>query len=122
MATGHGARLGILFRSAQAIETARKLTTIVFDKTGTLTEGHPQVTEIMSYEMAEEEMLRLAASAEFGSEHGLAAAILEAPPATPDPAATYVFYLHGRIVQQQGRHAVSAEHGPYYYDAIVERL
>lgn len=78
VATGHGARLGILFRSAQALETARRLTTIVFDKTGTLTEGHPQVTEIMSYEMAEEEMLRLAASAEFGSEHRLAAAILEA--------------------------------------------
>jgi Cu+-exporting ATPase len=57
---------------------ARKLTVIVFDKTGTLTEGHPQVTEIMSYEMAEEEVLRLAASAEFGSEHRLAAAILEA--------------------------------------------
>jgi Cu+-exporting ATPase len=78
VATGHGARLGILFRSAQALETARRLTTIVFDKTGTLTEGHPQVTEIMSYEMAEEEVLRLAASAEFGSEHRLAAAILEA--------------------------------------------
>lgn len=70
--------MGILFRSARALETARKLTTVVFDKTGTLTEGHPQVTEIMSYEMAEEEMLRLAASAEFGSEHRLAAAILEA--------------------------------------------
>jgi Cu+-exporting ATPase len=78
VATGHGARLGILFRSAQAIETARRLTNVVFDKTGTLTEGHPQVTEIMSYEVAEEEVLRLAASAEFGSEHRLAAAILEA--------------------------------------------
>jgi Cu+-exporting ATPase len=78
VAMGHGARLGILFRSAKALETARKLTTIVFDKTGTLTEGHPQVTEIISYEMAEEEVLRLAASAEFGSEHRLAAAILEA--------------------------------------------
>jgi Cu+-exporting ATPase len=78
VATGHGARLGILFRSAQAIETARRLTNVVFDKTGTLTEGHPQVSEIMSYEVAEEEVLRLAASAEFGSEHRLAAAILEA--------------------------------------------
>ncbi|MFZ4767550.1 MAG: heavy metal translocating P-type ATPase, partial [Roseimicrobium sp.] len=76
--TGRGARLGILFRSAKALELARKLTTLVFDKTGTLTEGHPQVTDIMSYDMAEEEMLRLAASAEFGSEHRLSAAIIEA--------------------------------------------
>jgi len=77
VATGHGARLGILFRSAQTLEAACRLTNVVFDKTGTLTEGRPEVTEIVSYEVAEDEVLRLAASAEFGSEHRLAAAIID---------------------------------------------
>lgn len=74
--TGRGARLGILFRSAQALERARHITSIVLDKTGTLTEGHPSVTEIRTNGLEENELLRLAASAEFGSEHRLGAAIL----------------------------------------------
>ncbi len=74
--TGRGARLGILFRSAQALETAHKITNVVFDKTGTLTEGRPSVTEIKADGVSENELLRLAASAEFGSEHRLGAAIL----------------------------------------------
>lgn len=78
VATGQGARLGILFRSAHVLESARKITTVIFDKTGTLTEGRPQVTEILTYGMPEDELLRLAASAEFGSEHRLGAAIVEA--------------------------------------------
>ena len=73
--TARGAQLGILFRSAGALETARKITTLVFDKTGTLTEGRPHVVEIHAIGMAENELLRLAASAEFGSEHRLADAI-----------------------------------------------
>ncbi|HUD73110.1 MAG TPA: right-handed parallel beta-helix repeat-containing protein [Dongiaceae bacterium] len=48
--------------------------------------------------------------------------ILAAPPAAPDPAATYLFYLHGRIVQEQGRQAVSPDYGPYLYDPILARL
>ncbi len=51
-----------------------------------------------------------------------APAILAAPPAAPDPAATYLFYLHGRIVQEQGRQAVSPDYGPYLYDPILARL
>ncbi len=74
--TARGAQLGILYRSAQALETAHKLTSVVFDKTGTLTEGHPRVTQIRANMISENEMLRLAASAEFGSEHRLAGAIL----------------------------------------------
>lgn len=50
------------------------------------------------------------------------ASILPAAPAHPDPHATYVFYLHGRIVQEEGRHAVSPRYGPYEYDAIVDAL
>ena len=76
VASGRAANMGILFRSASALETARKLTNIVFDKTGTLTEGHPRVVEIIPYDMEPNEVLRLAASAEFGSEHRLGAAIL----------------------------------------------
>jgi Cu+-exporting ATPase len=74
--TGRGARLGVLFRSAQALETAHKITNVVFDKTGTLTAGRPSVTEIKTEGCSEDELLRLAASAEFGSEHRLGAAIL----------------------------------------------
>jgi len=74
--TGRGARLGILFRSAQSLETAHKITNVVFDKTGTLTEGRPSVTQIRADGVSENELLRLAASAEFGSEHRLGAAIL----------------------------------------------
>ena len=74
--TARGARLVILFRSASSLETARKLTTVVFDKTGTITEGRPRVTEIRADGISQNELLRLAASAEFGSEHRLGAAIL----------------------------------------------
>lgn len=73
--TARGAQLGILFRSARALETARRITTLVFDKTGTLTEGRPHVVEIHAQAIAQNELLRLAASAEFGSEHRLADAI-----------------------------------------------
>lgn len=74
--TARGAQLGILYRSAQALETAHKLTSVVFDKTGTLTEGRPRIVEIRADMISENELLRLAASAEFGSEHRLAGAIL----------------------------------------------
>lgn len=76
VASGRGASMGILFRSASALETLRRLTNVVFDKTGTLTEGNPRVVEIHAQDMEENELLRLAASAEFGSEHRLGAAIL----------------------------------------------
>lgn len=50
------------------------------------------------------------------------ASIVPTAPAHPNPQATYVFYLHGRIVQEEGRHAVSPRYGPYEYDAIVDAL
>ena len=74
--TARGAQLGILYRSAQALETAHNLTSVVFDKTGTITEGHPRITQIRANMISQNELLRLAASAEFGSEHRLAGAIL----------------------------------------------
>ncbi|MCJ7470826.1 heavy metal translocating P-type ATPase, partial [Candidatus Bathyarchaeota archaeon] len=75
---GKGAEYGILLRSGEYVEKARKLTTVVFDKTGTLTKGEPSVTDIISYnKFSEESIIQLAASAEKGSEHPLAEAILK---------------------------------------------
>jgi Cu+-exporting ATPase len=79
--TGKGAENGILIRSGEALERAYKLDAIVLDKTGTLTRGKPEVTDIIptaSGPVAEMELLRLAASAERGSEHPLGEAIVEA--------------------------------------------
>lgn len=77
--TGKGAERGILIRSAQALETAHRVDTVVLDKTGTLTEGSPVVTDIIPAEENESDarLLLLAASLEQGSEHPLAAAIVE---------------------------------------------
>ncbi len=77
--TGKGAELGVLFKNAPSLETAHKLQTIVLDKTGTLTQGKPTVTDIVTQPgFAETEVLRLAASAERGSEHPLGEAIVAA--------------------------------------------
>jgi Cu+-exporting ATPase len=77
--TGRGARAGVLVRNAEALETMEKVDTLVLDKTGTLTEGKPQVTQVAVVgDIAEAELLRLAASMEQSSEHPLAAAIVRA--------------------------------------------
>lgn len=76
---GKGAEYGILLRSGEYVEKARKLDTIVFDKTGTLTKGEPSVTDVIPYAGHEEkEVLKYAAAAEKGSEHPLAEAIVKA--------------------------------------------
>ncbi len=78
--TGKGAEHGILIRSGESLETAHKIRTIVFDKTGTLTKGEPEVTDIESREprvVCREELLRLAASLERGSEHPLGEAVVK---------------------------------------------
>jgi Cu+-exporting ATPase len=75
--TGRGATAGVLIRKAEALEALEKVDTIVVDKTGTLTEGKPRVVSIVPGEgISEDELLRLAASLERGSEHPLAAAIV----------------------------------------------
>ena len=76
---GRGAHSGILIRDAQALERFESIDTLVIDKTGTLTEGRPKVVGIILAEGVEEnELLRLAASVERGSEHPLGQAILNA--------------------------------------------
>ncbi len=75
--TGKGAENGILIKSAEALETAHKLRTIVLDKTGTITKGKPELTDVVPVgSPLQEEMLRLVASAERSSEHPLGEAIV----------------------------------------------
>ncbi|MCC6904983.1 MAG: copper-translocating P-type ATPase, partial [Anaerolineae bacterium] len=79
--TGAGAQKGILFKNGEALERAHHLTAVVLDKTGTITRGQPAVTDIVAStgtSLSQGELLRLAASAERGSEHPLGAAIVNA--------------------------------------------
>lgn len=77
--TGKGAENGVLFKGGEDLEMAHNVRTLVFDKTGTLTKGEPSVTDIVpTSKMSENEILRLAAIAEKGSEHPLGEAIVRA--------------------------------------------
>jgi len=77
VAAGKGATVGVLFKNAEAIETLRKITTLVVDKTGTLTEGKPRLVSVTpAADWQESDLLRLVASLEQGSEHPLAEAIV----------------------------------------------
>ena len=78
VATGQGAGLGVLFKNAEAIETLRKVNTLVVDKTGTLTLGKPTLSSVIPTEHIDEQrLLTLAASLEKGSEHPLADSLVE---------------------------------------------
>ena len=83
--TGKGAELGVLIRNAETLERAHKIQTLVLDKTGTLTLGKPTVVSIVSHDIRPDELLRLAASAEQGSEHPLGKALAAAAAAKSIP-------------------------------------
>ena len=75
--TGRGAEMGVLFKSAEALETLRGVDTVVLDKTGTITRGKPQVTDVLPASgVSEKALLKLAATLEAGSEHPLAEAVM----------------------------------------------
>ena len=77
--TGRGATAGVLIKNAEALEMLEKVDTLVVDKTGTLTEGKPQLIDVRGAgSWTRNDLLRLAASLERGSEHPLAAAIVAA--------------------------------------------
>jgi Cu+-exporting ATPase len=77
-ATGRGAQAGVLIKNAEALERFAKVDTLIVDKTGTLTEGKPKLVAVIANEgHTEDEILRLAASLERGSEHPLAEAIVD---------------------------------------------
>jgi Cu+-exporting ATPase len=73
--TGKGAEYGILIKGGEALETAHKIRTVVLDKTGTITEGKPELTGVIALNGDEDYLLRVAASAEKGSEHPLGQAV-----------------------------------------------
>ena len=74
--SGVGAKIGVLFKNATALEILGKAKTVLLDKTGTVTTGLPSVTDILEGTLSADELLRLAASAELGSEHPLGKAIV----------------------------------------------
>lgn len=76
--TGKGAEYGVLIKGGEALETTHKLSKLILDKTGTITEGKPKVTDIVTTNLSEEQLLIYAASAEKGSEHPLGEAIVRA--------------------------------------------
>jgi Cu+-exporting ATPase len=111
--TGKAAEYGVLIRGGEALESARRANTIVLDKTGTLTRGKPAVTQILTTNgLSEQEVLRLAAAAEVGSEHPLGEAIVtraqEFDPAMELPAAQHFQAFAGKGIQAQveGREVV----------------
>ena len=92
VAMGQGARRGILFRNAEAIERMRQVDVLIADKTGTLTQGKPALTDFMAEGLDEKEALVLVASVEQLSEHPIARAIVEGAKArglTPLPATSF---------------------------------
>ena len=74
--TGRGARMGVLFKNAQALEQLHKVDTVVLDKTGTLTLGKPSVTDVLTGDTDRETLLSVAAALEASSEHPFAKAIM----------------------------------------------
>src|SRR4029453_12048364 len=75
--SGLGAKRGILFKNAIALETSARIQAVVMDKTGTLTKGEPEVTDVVVDGMREEDVLRLAAAVERESEHPLGEAVVK---------------------------------------------
>lgn len=75
--TGKGAENGILIKSGEALEAAHGIKTVILDKTGTITKGKPELTDVISYGITEEEILTFAATAEKSSEHPLGEAIIK---------------------------------------------
>ena len=81
--TGSAARFGILIKDAEALEKAHRINTVVLDKTGTLTEGKPSVRQVVAVDADTDALITLAASAQQGSEHPLAHAVLTQAGETP---------------------------------------
>ncbi len=75
--TGRGANMGVLFKNAESLENLHKVDTVVLEKTGTLTQGKPAVTGIFPADISADELLKIAASLEAGSEHLFAKAIMD---------------------------------------------
>ncbi|WP_241421059.1 heavy metal translocating P-type ATPase [Candidatus Contubernalis alkaliaceticus] len=75
--TGMGAENGVLIKDAESLQTMKDIDTVVFDKTGTLTRGEPSLTDVVAFSEGEEDILRLAGSVEYGSEHPIGQALVQ---------------------------------------------
>ena len=105
--TGLGAKRGVLFKNATALETAARIDTVVMDKTGTLTQGKPEVTDFIAIGIEEDELLALVAAVERESEHPLAAAVVNYAIGRGTPALDATAFRnvpgHGAGATVQGR-------------------
>jgi len=100
--TARGAESGIILKGGDALEKAKNITAVAFDKTGTLTEGKPEVTDIVPLGgYSKDEVLRLSAIAERGSEHPLAQSIVRAWKNEPLPEAEKFLAISGKGVSAQ---------------------
>jgi Cu+-exporting ATPase len=109
---GRGAEEGVLIRNAEALERAHRLQVIVLDKTGTLTRGQPEVTDLIPLNgFGTEEVLRLGAAAERGSEHPLGEAIVirarESGIQVPEPDDFHAVPGYGIVAQVEGRTVIA---------------
>ncbi|MEV4111509.1 heavy metal translocating P-type ATPase [Nonomuraea sp. NPDC049695] len=108
--TGLGAKRGVLFKNAMALETSARIQTVVMDKTGTLTRGEPEVTDVIADGLEEAELLRLVAAVERESEHPLAEAVVRYAdahaPGVPRATGFENVPGHGATAQVDGRRVV----------------
>jgi Cu+-exporting ATPase len=116
--TGAGAEHGVLIKGGESLETAHRVDTIVLDKTGTITQGAPQLTDVVQADgttLSTDELLGLVASAERGSEHALASAIVRAARerglALVDASAFTAFPGHGIAATVDGREILLGNEG-----------
>ncbi|MFC3688882.1 heavy metal translocating P-type ATPase [Aquipuribacter hungaricus] len=105
--SGLGARRGVLFKNATALETSARIDTAVMDKTGTLTLGRPEVTDVVVIGLAEPDVLRLVAAVERESEHPLAGAVVAYAEGRGVPSAVAADFRnvpgHGAVATVEGR-------------------
>jgi Cu2+-exporting ATPase len=105
--TGLGAKRGILIKTALALETSAAIQAVVMDKTGTLTKGEPEVTDVITGGLPENEVLRLAAAVERESEHPLAGAVVKHADGLAVPAVRAEGFEnvpgHGALARVEGR-------------------
>ncbi|GAA1017522.1 copper-translocating P-type ATPase [Acrocarpospora pleiomorpha] len=108
--TGLGAKRGVLFKNAMALETSARVQAVVMDKTGTLTKGEPEVTDLIADGVDEDELLRLVAAVERESEHPLAEAIVRHAEARGSGTSQAVKFVnvpgHGATAEVDGRRVV----------------
>jgi Cu2+-exporting ATPase len=119
--TGLGAKRGVLFKNAMALETSARIQAVVMDKTGTLTKGEPEVTDVITDGIGQDELLALAAAVESDSEHPLAEAIVRHAARAGRPALRAEGFVNvpghgatatvnGRRVAVGNRRLMDAEH------------